>query len=118
MLSSNSGLGAVNAWCTAVQAPDPTATSPCAVASSAGSNSGGSTTQVNAHAFGSIRSCRLAISMRTAPSSARDDLAGPAEKKTQSPGDAPTWAANPSRSASERFLATGPPSVPSSSTST
>ena len=34
----------MNAWCTAVQAPLPTATSPAAVASSAGSNSGASTT--------------------------------------------------------------------------
>ncbi len=36
----------------AVHAPDPTATSPAAVASSAASNSGQSTTQVNAHAVG------------------------------------------------------------------
>ena len=34
---------------------------------------------------GSIRSSRSAISSRAAPSSARDDLAGPAEKKMQSP---------------------------------
>ena len=59
-------------------------------------------------------SSRLAISIRVAPSRARADLTGPAAKKMQSPGLAPTWAASPSRSASVRFLATGPPSVPSS----
>src|SRR6202040_2874348 len=97
-------LGAVNAWCTAVHAPEPTATSPCAAASSPGSNSGGSTTQTNAHSSGSIMLRRCAISMRAAPSSALDDFGGPAEKNTQSPGAAPTCAANPSPSASERVL--------------
>ena len=53
-------------------------------------------------------SSRLAISMRVAPSSARAAFAEPAAKNTQSPGSAPTWAARPSRSASVRFLATGP----------
>ena len=38
----------------------------------------------------------------------------PAAKKMQSPGWAPTCAARPARSASVRFLATGPPSSPSS----
>ena len=41
-----SGLGLVKAWCTAVQAPAPTATSPLATASELGSKSGASTTQV------------------------------------------------------------------------
>ena len=47
MRSSWPGLGAVKAWCTAVHAPLPTATSSV---SPAGSNSGASTTQVNAQA--------------------------------------------------------------------
>ena len=42
----------------------------------------------------------------------------PAAKKMQSPLLAPTCLAIPSRSPSLRFLATGPPSVPSSATST
>jgi hypothetical protein len=62
------------------------ATSPAAVASSAGSNNGKSTTQVNAHASASIKLSRWAISTRAAPNKARDALAGPAEKKMQSPG--------------------------------
>ena len=73
----------MNAWCTAVQAPEPTATSPEAVASPAGSNSGQSITQVNAHAAGSIMSSRRATSMRVAPNNARAVLAEPAEKNTR-----------------------------------
>ena len=110
-VSMHSGFGEVKAWCTAVQAPLPTATSPAAVASSAGSNSGASTTQRKHQADSSIRPPRRPISSRAAPSSAREDLAGPAAKKTQSPGLAPTCAASPARSASVRFLATGPPQL-------
>ncbi|SHU91272.1 Uncharacterised protein [Mycobacteroides abscessus subsp. abscessus] len=87
---SDSGFGEVKAWCTAVHAPEPTATSPAAVASSAGSNSGASTTQAKAQASGSINPRRCATSPRTEPNNARDDLAAPAEKKMQSPGFAPT----------------------------
>ena len=63
---------------------------------------------------GSMSSSRLAISLRAAPSSSCEERRAPAAKKTQSPGCAPTAATSPSRSASEMFLATGPPSVPSS----
>ena len=63
---------------------------------------------------GSISSSRLAISLRAAPSSSCDERRGPAAKKTQSPGFAPTASTSPARSASEMFLATGPPSSPSS----
>ena len=63
---------------------------------------------------GSMSSSRLAISLRAAPSSSCDERRGPAAKNTQSPGFAPTAATSPSRSASEMFLATGPPSSPSS----
>ncbi len=117
-VSRNSALGEVNAWCTAVQAPEPTATSPLASASVVGSNSGASSTHTNAHADSSMRLQRLPISTRAAPSRARELLAAPAPKKMQSPGWAPTKPASPGRSASERFLATGPPSSPSSPTST
>ena len=68
---SSRSLGEVNAWCTAVQAPQPTATSPAAVASAAGSNSGASTTQRKLQASSSIRPPRRPISRRAAPSSAR-----------------------------------------------
>ena len=61
-----------------------------------------------------MRPQRRPISSRAAPSSAREDLTGPAAKKTQSPGFAPTCAARPAFSSSLRFLATGPPSSPSS----
>ncbi len=114
-VSIESGFGEVNAWCTAVHAPAPTATSSVSLASS---NSGASTIQVNAHASGSIRSSRRAISPRAAPSSAREPLTAPAAKNTQSPGFAPTWAGSPSRSLSDRFFATGPDSSPSSPTRT
>jgi hypothetical protein len=60
------------------------------VASSAGSNSGASTTQTNDQADSSIRPPRRPISSRAAPSNARDDFTGPAAKKMQSPGFAPT----------------------------
>ena len=114
---ANSGLGAVKAWCTAVRAPDP------GDVSGGGGIVGGLEQrriddQVKAHAFGSIRSRRLAISPRAAPRRARELRAEPAEKNMQSPGLAPTWAASPSRSASDGFLATGPLSVPSSPIST
>ena len=66
----------------------------------------------------SIRPSRRPISSRAAPRSARASDVRPAAKKTQSPGSAPTAAASPARSSSLRFLATGPPSVPSSSTVT
>ena len=42
-----------------------------------------------------MSSQRRPISRRAAPRSARDDFVGPAAKKTQSPGFAPTWAARP-----------------------
>ena len=70
-VSSHSGFGEVNAWCTAVQAPAPTATSR-AVASSAASNIGASTTHTNDQAASSISPPRRPISSRAAPSSARD----------------------------------------------
>ena len=54
-VSMNSALGDVNAWCTAVHAPEPTATSPDSTASDAGSNSGASTTHTKAQASSSIR---------------------------------------------------------------
>jgi aspartyl-tRNA synthetase len=41
----------VNAWCTAVHAPEPTATSPEATASEAGSNMGASTTHTKAQSY-------------------------------------------------------------------
>ncbi len=111
-------MGEVNAWCTAVQAPEPTATSPAATASPAGSNIGASTTHTNANASWSIRPRRSAISSRAAPRSARELLASPAAKNTQSPGSAPTFAASPAFSSSEMFLETGPVRLPSSWTST
>ena len=114
----NSGFGEVNAWCTAVQAPEPTATSPAATASPAGSNMGASTTHTKAKASWSTRPRRSAISLRAAPSRAREGFASPAAKNTQSPGFAPTFSASPAFSASEMFLETGPVRVPSSCTST
>ena len=103
----------MKAWWTAVHAPEPTATSPLSRASPVGSNSGASTIHVNAHALSSISSRRAASSPRSAPSSARERLTGPAAKKMQSPAAAPVWAARPARSASDRFFATGPRSSPS-----
>ena len=126
-VSANSGLGEVNAWCTAVQAPAPTATSPEATASAAGSNIGASTTHTNAQSASfaatpspaSVNSPqRRPISTRAAPSSARDSFGLPAAKNTQSPGFAPTAAASPAFSSSEMFLDTGPVSSPSSCMST
>ena len=114
----NSGLGEVNAWCTAVHAPPPTATSPEATASAAGSNIGASTTHTKAKVSWSISPSRSAISARAAPSSAREDFASPAAKKMQSPREAPVASSRPDFSASEMFLETGPVSVPSSWTST
>ena len=75
--------GAVNAWCTAVQAPAPTVTSPAAIATLAGSNRA-STTQQNAQAFSSMSSTRRPISSRVAPSSDCAKARGPAAKKMQS----------------------------------
>ena len=89
------------------------------VAFAGGSNSGASTTHTNAHADSSISPQRRPISSRAAPSSARDgvgvaggeeDAVARLRRRRARPG--------PSRSASERFLATGPPSSPSSPTST
>ena len=57
---------------------------------------------------------RRPISRRVAPSRLRAADGVPAAKKMQSPGCAPTCSTSPARSASERFLATGPPSSPSS----
>ena len=79
---------------------------------------GASTTQVKAKADSSISPPRRPISSRAAPSRARLDLAGPAAKKMQSPGSAPTWAARPAFSSSVMFFETGPVSSPSSWTST
>ncbi|MPM67719.1 hypothetical protein SDC9_114643 [bioreactor metagenome] len=117
-VSIDSGLGEVKAWCTAVQAPSPTATSPAATASLAGSNSGASTTHRKLQASSSIIPVRRPISSRAAPSSSWEDLRPPAAKKIASPGRAPVAAASPSRSASVMFLATGPASVPSAATVT
>jgi hypothetical protein len=96
-LSAHSGSGAVNGWCTDVQPPSPFS-----------SNIGASTTHRNDQADSSIRPQRWPISSRAAPSSSRAADAGPAAKNTQSPGLAPVAAARPDRSASDRFLATGP----------
>ncbi|EUA90685.1 aspartyl-tRNA synthetase domain protein [Mycobacterium ulcerans str. Harvey] len=60
---------------------------------------------------------RSAISMRAAPSSARDALTGPAEKKMQSPD----WRHVSGQSVTlgiGQVLGHRPPSVPSSPTST
>src|SRR6266566_4558897 len=76
----------------------------------------GATAHTNDQALSSISPSRWPISSRAAPSSARAPSGSPAAKKTQSPGSAPAALARPSRSASDRFLATGPPSVPSSLT--
>ncbi len=65
-----------------------------------------------------MSSSRLAISLRAAPSSSWEVRRGPAAKKMQSPGCAPTASTRPARSVSEMFLVTGPPSVPSSATVT
>src|ERR1700683_2538348 len=100
-LSAHSGSGAVNGWCTEVQPPD-----------ASSSNIGASTTHRNDQAEESIRPHRRPISSRAAPSSSRDADAGPAAKNTQSPVTAPVAAASPERSASDRFLATGPPISP------
>src|SRR5581483_1047809 len=104
-LSAHSGSGEVNGWCTDVQ-PAPSAV---------GSNIGASTTHRNDHADSSISPHRRPISRRAAPSSSRDACAGPAAKNTQSPAAAPTAAASPERSASDRFFATGPPISPEAS---
>ncbi len=114
-MSIQSGLGEVNAWCTAVHEPLPTATSS---SSPVGLNSGASTTHTNDQADSSINPTRRPISRRVAPSRARASDALPAAKNTQSPGAAPTASTRPARSASDRFLATGPPSSPSSPTVT
>ena len=82
------------------------------------SKSGASTTQTNDQADSSIWPVRRPISSRAAPSSAREEFGAPAAKKTQSPGAAPTCSARPAFSVSDRFLATGPLSSPSSPTST
>src|ERR1700689_2829108 len=96
-LSAHSGSGAVNGWCTEVQPPDPSS-----------SNIGASTTHRNDQADSSIRPPLRPISSRAAPSSSRAPWPGPAAKNTASPGAAPTAAASPDLSASERFLATEP----------
>src|SRR6476620_1257982 len=98
-VSISSGRGAVNAWCTAVQLPVPTAMSPALTASAAGSNSGASSTQQSAHAASSINPTRRPISSRVAPSSDCAEDRSPAAKKMQSPGFAPAISASPDRSA-------------------
>jgi hypothetical protein len=89
-VSIDSGFGEVKAWWTAVQLPVPTVMSPAFTASAAGSNSGASTTQLNAQADSSIRPSRRPISSRVAPSRPCACERRPAAKKTQSPGWAPT----------------------------
>ncbi len=79
---------------------------------------GASTTHRNDHCDSSMRAQRRPISRRAAPSRSREADLAPAAKKIASPGFAPTFSASPDSSASDRFLATGPPSVPSSCTST
>ena len=64
----------------------------------------------------SIKLQRFPISRRTAPSKLRDAVRSPAAKKIASPGLAPTCEAIPEASSSDKFLATGPPSVPSGAT--
>ena len=65
-----------------------------------------------------MRPQRAAISLRAAPSRFCDGVRAPAAKKMQSPGFAPVADANPARSSSVMFFATGPPSSPSSPTVT
>src|SRR6266700_4741053 len=101
-LSAHSGSGAVNGGYTEVQPPAPSS-----------SNIGASTTHRNDQADSSIRPHRWLISSRAAPSSSRAAVAVPAAKNTASPGPAPTAAASPDRSASDRFFATGPAISPS-----
>ena len=60
----DSGFGEVKAWCTAVQAESPSATSPSLTASPVGLNSGASTTHRKLHADSSIRLQRRPISPR------------------------------------------------------
>src|SRR3954454_24138335 len=103
-LSMDSGFGEVKAWWTAVQAPEPTATSPAAWASEDGSNSGGATIQTNDQADWLLRPGGGALSARVARSSARAEWRPPAAKKMQPPGAAPTCATSPARSASDRFF--------------
>jgi hypothetical protein len=89
------GLGEVKAWCTAVQAPPPTATSPAATASTGRLEQ----RRVDDPQEGPGRLVdqpdRGADLRRAAPSSARTPWPAPAAKKMQSPGLAPTWAARP-----------------------
>src|SRR5665648_946369 len=87
-LSTHSGFGEVNAWCTAVHEPPPTATSS---SSPVGLKSGASSTQTKDQAVWSTSPSRRAISLRAAPSSARASAGLPAAKKTASPGDAPLF---------------------------
>src|ERR1700759_5291272 len=96
-LSAHSGSGAVKGGGTEVQPPSPFS-----------SNIGAATTHKNDPAASSIRPQRWPISSRAAPSSSRAADAEPAAKNTQSPRPAPVAAARPDRSASDRFLATGP----------
>ena len=81
---------------------------------SVGLNSGKSTTQVKANFFGSSRPSRRGELHAHGTSSSWEDSREPAAKNTASPDSAPTAAIRPSRSESDRFLATGPLSSPSS----
>ena len=63
-----------------------------------------------------MRLHRLPISSRAAPNNCCDAARSPAAKKIASPTFAPTAATIPACSASEIFLETGPPSVPSALT--
>ena len=63
-----------------------------------------------------MRLQRLPISRRTAPRRLSEAVRSPAAKKIASPGFAPTCAAMFAASLSLKFLATGPPSVPSVAT--
>jgi hypothetical protein len=108
----NSGLGEVKAWCTAVQAPEPTATSPEATGVGGRLEHGRvHDPQERPRVLGSIRSAAALGDLERGAQQLLGGSCAPAAKKMQSPGLAPTWRGQmPSRSASEMFLATGPPS--------
>ena len=109
----------MNAWCTAVQAPAPTATSPDARAFADGSNSGASTTHRNDHcvlvdqpaAAADLQPGRAEQRLRRRRLPRREEHGVPRARRRRAP-------ARPARSASDRFFAVGPPSSPSSPTRT
>ena len=103
--SIQSAFGEVNGWCTAVQAthrPRPRRLLEHRRVDDPEERPGALVDQLAAGA---------PISSRAAPSSACASDRGPRRRRCSRPAAAPVAAARPARSASERFLATGPPSV-------